>query len=130
MKRAASLTAFACWSDAIIDYRKLIFKGNELYTPLHPDVPFSIGAPFYIMKDPKKRLFFWVWGNAEKTRIEVVTPGRVKVGDDSWMNSSEFWPKFMDDASPGKWKARLVSADELRKFHEGKKEWGGSVTQP
>lgn len=121
-----SSISFKNWRDTNLEYRKLLYKGNDIYTPLPASQPFRLGTPLFISRDPKKRLIFWVRGDYDRpsrSRFEIVSPEFLRCGEGEWIPGSQIWEAFM-----GKEKvptiARVVTWAELGRFHEERNKRG------
>lgn len=110
---------FHDWTDSTRHYRKIFYRGSELYTPLPHTTHFGLGAPFFLSRDPERRLFFWVWADAAKQEIRVVSPTSVSISGVGKIQGSDLYDSFM---AGKKDKVRLVTLDEVNRFHASKAE--------
>ncbi|KAL1296857.1 hypothetical protein AAFC00_004477 [Neodothiora populina] len=114
---------FKSWGNCGRHYRTLVQRGGELYTPLPSQIPFGIGAPFYVSGDKDKRMMFWVWATPERKAMKIISPERIDL--DGEVERSVLWNTFMkkqqkSNGEPGERRARLVMAEELLRFHQAK----------
>ena len=122
---APPMFTFHNFTDVTTSYRKLIYRGQELYTSLPTGTSFEIGAPVFLSKDPEKRLMFWVWADEKRVAIGVVSPESLQI-EGKTMKGEEVWDHWMSGKEERK--ARLIGREELGAFHRAKSPGLGEWT--